>query len=465
MSDPKASITQELRTTLVDLLQRDLDSADNTYYIALGRSKQWPGNNDVPEQPEATGTSSIKDLRASFQSYKISANNSAIITNTSWDVSGTSVYYPFDDKYSTQTNEYYVVNDSDEVFVCVESGKNLITGATVNSTVRPSSPTKTVAPYNDQIRTFKTSDGYHWRYLYKASPFASSQFQTTTLMPVKKVKGSPTLSEELEQLQMQDSAQALAQNEVLSVQIDDGGSNYTNPTVTFTGNGTDSDGQGNFLGFYAIQNGGVITHVGLDSDNNGKIVHGSQFTDIRLTITDGGSGSGAVVRPVIGNLNKDPRASLRSSGLLIKTNFQNSELNTIIAENDFRTVALIRNPSQYGGGALTANTANALTSLTLTGVSGTFIEDELISQASTGSQGYVVHLDGNTLYYVQNTTLGIKAFDNTLITTASGGQGTVTGTVDPDVDVFTGDVLYISNDSDTPRNSSQTEEIRLIVNF
>jgi len=467
MSDPKATITQELKTTLVDLLQKDLDSADNSYYIALGRSKAWPGNNDVPEQPEASGTASIKDLRASFQSYKISANNTAIITNSSWDVSGTTSYFPFDDKYSTQSNEYYVINDSDEVFVCVENGRNLITGAIVPSTIRPSAPTKTVAdpsqsPPNDQIRTFKTSDGYHWRYLYKASPFASTQFKTNTLMPVKRVRGAPTLEEEIEQQQMQDSSFA---GEILSIQVVDGGSNYSAPTVTFSGNGTANDGEGNPLGFSAIQSGGVITHIGLDSDGVGKIVHGSGYTDVQLTVTDGGSGSGAIVRPVIGNLNKDPRATLRSNGLLIKTDFQNSELNTILAENDFRTVALIRNPSQYGGGSLTANTANALSALSLTGISGTFIEDELISQAATGSQGYVVNLDGSTLYYIQDISLGIQAFDNSLVTTASGGQGTVTGTINPDVDVFSGDILYISNDSDTPRNSSQTEEIRLIVNF
>ena len=106
-----------------------------------------------------------------------------------------------------------------------------------------------------------------------------------------------------------------------------------------------------------------------------------------------------------------------------------------------------------------------MSALSLTGISGTFIEDELISQAATGSQGYVVNLDGSTLYYIQDISLGIQAFDNSLVTTASGGQGTVTGTINPDVDVFSGDILYISNDSDTPRNSSQTEEIRLIVNF
>jgi len=49
-----------------------------------------------------------------------------------------------------------------------------------------------------------------------------------------------------------------------------------------------------------------------------------------------------------------------------------------------------------------------------------------------------------------------------------GGLGTadsLTPVVDGDVDIYTGDVLYIENRTAVDRVSDQTEDIKLVINF
>lgn len=456
-------VTNALKSRMVDLLSSDFDSAENNYYIAIGRPYPWVGT--VPA-PDADPAPSLRDVRAGLMSYKIAGNNSAVVGQVSWTLN--EFYYPYDDEYSSQSTSFYVVNSNNEVFLCIENGKNSA-GSPVPSSVEPTKPA------TDKIKTFKTSDGYHWRFLYQLSPFAVTQFSSLDYIPVKKVGASPVINEEIEQLILQDSS---IRGQVLSVQIIDGGANYTSPTISFTttgsgnaGAGRDSDENGNPLGFSVVQSGGVITAVKLDSDNSGKIIHGSQITDIKFTITDGGSGAGAIVRPVFPpslGLNADPRTTLRSDALMIKTEFQDTELGVLLAQNDFRTLALVRNPRIPGGGLFNGNTANAMKIANLSGISGSFNPDEIFTQSSTGAQGYVVALDGTELYYVQNSSTGFADLSLTSITTPSGGLATVASITSPDVDVQTGDLLFVTNhteDSAIPRSGTQTEDVRLIIQF
>ena len=156
--------------------------------------------------------------------------------------------------------------------------------------------------------------------------------------------------------------------------------------------------------------------------------------------------------------------------------------------NDFRKITLIRDPKS-GGSAATATTLRATKAINLTGVSGSYVVDEKITQASTGAIGKVVEWDSTNsiLYYIQtrHTNEGIDtngnqtAFSGTNTVSGAGGAtgtpSTSTSTIDSvsftsgysasEIDADSGDILYIENRAPITRAADQTENIKLVIEF
>ena len=147
--------------------------------------------------------------------------------------------------------------------------------------------------------------------------------------------------------------------------------------------------------------------------------------------------------------------------------------------NDFRRIALIRNPTDSTtGSAATASTLDATKSITFSGTPGSFQSDEKITQATTGAVGFVVDFNSTTkvLRYIQpqftdqgvDTNGNLTAFASTH--TVTGATSSATGTpsshdTTPELTHDTGDILYIENRKPITRASDQTENIKLIVEF
>jgi len=156
--------------------------------------------------------------------------------------------------------------------------------------------------------------------------------------------------------------------------------------------------------------------------------------------------------------------------------------------NDFRKITLIRDPNASGSAA-TSSTLRATKAINLTGVSGSYVVDEKITQASTGAVGKVVEWDSSNgiLYYIQtrHTNEGIDtngnqtAFSGTNVVSGAGGATgtptTSTSTIDSvsftsgysasEIDADSGDILYIENRAPITRAADQTENIKLVIEF
>jgi hypothetical protein len=174
---------------------------------------------------------------------------------------------------------------------------------------------------------------------------------------------------------------------------------------------------------------------------------------------------------------------------------ESSNTSDFTVSNDFRKIALIRDP-QSGGSAASATTLRGTKAINLTGVSGTFTVDEEINQATTGAVGKVVEWDStlSLLYYQQesfkgfgtnSTTGGYVAFSGTNQITGgtSGATGTTTGTTEtvtlansntltltsgyanPELQPDSGDIIYLENRKPIQRASDQTEDIKIIIEF
>ena len=145
-----------------------------------------------------------------------------------------------------------------------------------------------------------------------------------------------------------------------------------------------------------------------------------------------------------------------------------------IVDNDFRRVALVRNPYNYGTTTVsTASTLGALRSVTFAAspTPGTFVVDEIITGGTSGAKGEVVAWDSTNriLKYVQTEWGGIDANKNI---TAFAGTEVVTGTTssatatmsavnNPEIAYHSGDIMYVENRAPIVRASDQTENIKL----
>ena len=484
-----AKVTNSLKQTLGKLLETSVDSdATELYYMALGRSLEW----DPSDTPPVIGDSDVTSLafqrkvRHALHSYKVLSGSNMIIDKVNWS---SGIYYAYDDALDVQSTNHYVVNSIGQVFLCLEQGKNA-SGATISSSVEPLASMRinhqAAKPNgigkNNGNFSFRTSDtdaattqGYLWQYLYTPSPNDINNYGTTSLYPAKKVTpAAGLLPQDSDNLDLQNASIG---GQILSIILDSAGSGYsTAPTISFTGNGTG----GSFVA--DLSGGSTVKNVYMDSAY-GQSAHGSGYDYATVVFTGGGASTPAAGRAIIGPQNgptADPVQTLRANRLMLQGSFENDESGNILTDNDFRQVAIISNPKQYGStAAFTGNTAQALQILRLQGGGTAFVEDVYFKQ--NASVGIAVHWDAgaNELYFYQNEETGFGEFVNAdAVNALTGLNGTLqTGdgfamaaaggdvVTQPVIDRYSGEVLYIHNQVDVSRASNQTEDVKLIISF
>ena len=132
-----AIVTDPLKQLVADLIKINDSDASNNYYAAIGRSEQWNAT-DTPPTPLRNLSDEIK-FRNSMQSVKLIGDVSRVVPRANW-TSG-SVYDAYDDaSIGYPTNTYYVLNNNQQVYMCLRQGKSA-TGVVQVSTVEPSGGT------------------------------------------------------------------------------------------------------------------------------------------------------------------------------------------------------------------------------------------------------------------------------------------------------------------------------------
>lgn len=438
-----AAVSNDLRKLLLDQFLSDVssgDSASGKYYVGIARDEDFTEDANVSSRAEQF------KFRNSLQAVKVLSNASFVIPTVTWESNAT--YEAYDEKDPNQTN-FYVINSSNEVFICIDAPN---TGSTIE-------PTAALA--NDKAQTFRTPDGYYWRYMYKMSNLAYSNFRTNSYTPVKKVEDISFIPEEVQQIALQDSA---VDGEILRLNIDSAGVGYpTVAPIAISGNGINAS-------FTADVVGGSIVSVTVDSDGFGKFRHGSGY-DYAAFDALGGNGELTPVFAPHGGLNADPTVSLKAKTIMLQVDIQGDENSTILAENEFRQVALIRNPTEYLDSAnapnvpFTGNTGIAMRSFTLTSVSGTFPEDEVFSTSIGSATAKVFFHDRatETLYFYQDNETEFETFTSGLTIEHGTVNASIQAINNPEIDAYSGDILYLNNVSAVDRSTNQTEDFRIVI--
>lgn len=444
-----AVITDFFKSNIVRYITDGINEAGENFYIGLGRSEYWDSS-DTPVTP-VNNSEDIRLFRQSLQAVKKITDSSYVVPRINW-TTGT-LYNPWDDRTPAANN--YVMTENYGVYVCLRQGKNDL-GVQVASTVEPSGSN------NDP---FRTNDGYVWKFLYTVSAIEANYFLSANYMPVSRIVGtldSDATGIQIKHKEIQDNA---VPGQITNVVLTNAGSGYTSkPVVTITGNGTTAVA----VATIDSASSGAIAKIEFENDSSTiALPYGYDYGMITIT---GGGGSGGTARPVIspaGGFGKDAPNDLTASAIMIHAKIAGSE-EDFITTQDFRQVGLIRNPlvGNSSDSDFTADTGNALKSLSLSSTSVAFSVDKTITGAQSLAKAYIDEVDSNLIYFHQTNSTGYGTFTigETLTESDGSGEGVLGSIIDSsEVGPFTGDVLYIDNRNAVERMSNQTEDIKIIL--
>lgn len=483
-----AIVTTEYIAQLIKDTKRTFNSG---LYIGLGRSTAWGTTGDTPETP-TTDFEYARESRGKTQHIKVVTGISAAVPRQDWTYG--TYYKPYDD--STQTDIPYVMNSKYEVFLCIEKATDdfgedmvsIIEPDTDLITLDPNIPTNNDPSFVALSNEFTTADnteattpqyngkGFTWRYLFTLSQVAVNRFLTLNYIPISTLTSDPLdgdvgteqykiqLMPQVEEL----SGEFLGKGHVLSILVEDGGAGYSNPTATIIG-----DGSGATVRRVNVVDT-VIRSIEIQTHGNGYNVASVRIDDV-VTPTEE-----AILRPILGPTNgieADPIKTLKAKSLVVTTDFENDEFNTLLTENDFRQILLFKDPLKYdNSAAFTGNTGKANRGLITTGGGGIMGEDHEITGGTSQTRAIIDYYDDPYLYYHQTKDTGFGQFlrGETIVDQTTLGSVILTGVndgitlanqVDPAINVYSGEILYINNIAPIERDPNQTEDIKIIITF
>lgn len=464
-----AIVTSNFRVINAENFKEDVADAATSVYVGIGKSDVWSNSSsDLTDSTPFTPTDSLDDLGEAYQNMigmkLISASEiSHVVPRHTWS-SGDS-YYGWDSYLdvneqasSIYDKKFYTVTPEYKVYKCIEAGN---AGSTIQPTQTLTDPTE-------------ESDGYVWKYMYTISVADAGKFLTTSYMPVKTVSldyanngaAEADLSEAdyaqyLNQKASRDSTTAAG---IERIEVTDGGTYSTAPTINISGDGTDATATAVMSGTGSNQ---AVESINITNK-------GRDYTIADITFSSGDASARAVIAPEQGH-GVDPVKELGAFFISLNTQLTGTESGDLTIGNDFRQVTVVRNPKNYANNNIaTAETLKALRYLDFdAAVTVTdYGVDELITGSTSEAKAYIVEIDSSNgyIYYHQNSKTGYKQFvDGEDIT------GSISNTVgalqnasalgDPEVQIGTGDIMFLENRNPINRVATQIEDIKIIIEF
>ena len=509
------------------------DVASSSVYVAIGKSDVWSNStSDTTDTTPFTPLDNIDNIAGAYQQMigmkKVTAGEVSHVVNRHTWTSGRSYVAWDSDDATIYDKAFYIITSEFKVYKCIVAGA----GAS------------TIEPVHINTEPTLESDGYKWKYMYTVTVTDAEKFLTNSYMPVNTlgypttatvngatssatgatlsaananikvgqlvtgagISGSVTVANISGTTLTLSSAQSLTDGGTLTfgrfattdvnyanqtaqinslghakaggierIEVTAAGQDYSStPTVTITGDGTGATATAVMAGSGSSQTVSSITVTDKGTDYN--------VADI---VISGGGGSLATARAVISPPNghgTDPISELGAFFVAINTQLSGSEGGDLTVGQDFRQIALIKNPQNFGSdvtaSATTLRARRALrlnSSASLTG----FAVDQVISGSTSGAKAYLVEIDtsNKVLYYYQNSKTGFGNFvsgDTITGTLPNGGSatlntgdpfGTVANGYGPEVKRNSGQLIFLENRDPINRSSSQIEDIKLIVEF
>jgi hypothetical protein len=410
-------------------------------YLTYGKIFEWA--NDAAPPTTNTSMSTVYEVWKNMIGAKsiTSADVSHVIPRNNW--SANTVYIAYDHKNTDLHNTnsaFYCVNSAYNVYKCIANNNS------ANSTTEPTS-------INPNIFT-ETADGYVWKYMYPISLADRLRFTTSDYIPVKNILTNDGSTQWLVQNTAIDGA-------VQSIKVSAAGSGYTNTDnviITFGGDGSSLTASVNVNVTSQTVNSIIITNPG------------TGYTNAIGTIT-GGSGSGATAEAIIsppGGHGSNPLYELGGKDLLLNPRLINSEEDILPTTNDFRQIAIIKDPYTRGTTTVSSNVAiTQVLTITTIGV-GDYDQDEIVYQgtslAAATFSGQVVSWDSTNGVIKLINTEGTSSSDP-LVGSNTAVSRFLSQTTEGDLKKYSGQLLYVDNIKPITRSAEQTEDFKIVIKF
>ena len=496
-----AIITEKFRQhNATQFFESFTEASASTYYLFVGKSTAYtssttggsdsspPTPSDSPSDTEFYAWDSMlaaKNVTSSDVSFSIPRRNWAngttydryddTVSSSSTATSGASNLY--DSTFYFMTSDYRVYKVLDN------------NGGTAYSGAEPTSTSSSIFELG----------GYVLKYMYAITTSEAAKYLTSDFIPVS---DDSTISA------------AAVDGKIESLKIT-AGSSYTNGTyyAAVYGDGTSAGTSSGAIVRITVS-GGTIQSFGLTAGTDTTIhaggaaytfgtvnlASGFTFSDTGLSSASAIGGSGGVIEVVISPKNGHGNSAIVELGghfIMTATTLTQAENDDITTANDFRQVGLVVDATNFGTSTVASATTRRQTFVVkASSVSGVFEIDEKITQATTGAVGKVVEFDStNSLLYFQqerfgdfgtnNTTGDHSVFEGANVITGATSSATftpstssetitlannntittVSGYVNPELQPDSGNIVYLENRKPIQRDSDQTEDIKLIIEF
>ena len=496
-----AIITEKFRQHNADQFFESFSEASaSTYYIFVGKSTAFTsGTTGGSDSSPPTPTDSPSDTEFYAWDSMIAAKNVGTsditysIPRRNW--SNGTTYDMYDDNISssnTTTSGASNLYDSTFYFMTSDYRVYKVLDNNAGSAYSGAEPTsESTSPF--------ALGGYVLKYMYAITTSEAAKFLTSDFIPVS---NDSTVSA------------AAVDGKIESLKVT-AGSGYTNGTyyAAVYGDGTSAGTSSGAIVRITVS-GGTIQSFGLTAGTDTTIHAGGAgytfgtvnlssgftFSDSGLTSSSAMGGSGGSIEVVISPKNghgNDAIGELGGHFVMTATTLTQAENDDITTVNDFRQVGLVVDPTNYGTSTVaSASTRRQTFVVKGSSTSGTFEVDEKITQATTGAVGRVVEFDStNSLLYFQqerfgdygtNSTTGdhsvftganlitggtssatlTPSTDSETITLANNNTlATTSGYANPELQPDSGNIVYLENRKPIQRDSDQTEDIKLIIEF
>ena len=482
-----AIITEKFRIHNAKQFKEDFGESASSSYIFIGRSFDWTDENNPPAPANAVGEE-IDSYADMIAMKKVSTSDvSHGLTRYDW-TSGTS-YDEYSHDYSaTNTSpasasnnlydsRFFVITDEYHVYKCIRTGRDS-SGAVIVSDVKPTGTSATTLITTADSNA-ASGRGYVWKYMYTISASETIKFVTNDFIPVKTIGavasvdgtgsggaiGSTATDDGTGQWDVENSA---VDGGINHVSVTAGGAGYTDGTysnVAIVGDGSGATCS-------VIVSSGAVVHVDITAVGSGY-----KRASINVDgIASIGSGSGGILKPIISPFyghGADPVQELGGNFVCVNARLEFAEgAGDFPIDNDFRRIGLIQDPFTVGTTTVaTATSLAAYSQMTLSSVTGLSVDNLILSATSDGSGvavSRVVSISGLVVSHVPvaNSAGGYVDFtssDSVYVGGSSvGNVNSVNGTF-PEVERYSGQIMYVENRGAVTRAADQIEDIKLII--
>lgn len=251
---------------------------------------------------------------------------------------------------------------------------------------------------------------------------------------------------------IQASVELMAVNgSIEAIQVTDGGLGYGQATAEIVGDGTGATAD------VVIENG-IVTKVLVTNIGEGYS---------KASVVISGNGYGATARVILspfGGHGSDAVNELYAKTLCIYTNIYAQENQGLVVDNDYRQVGIIKQLNRFGNKLKFKNqTGSACYKITTTLNPVDFPKDSIVYQG-TDKQFLVIESYANAILLLplDNSVPTTGLFRNATNVTFIAGVNSITN---PQIDKFSGDLLFIDNRSGFTPSQEQNIVFRTILQF